>query len=102
MNKYCGEHLIVANEIPTSEPSIQTHRTRSTLQLPHPEDDYSENELGQDEPVAEALIQNDQILHHVKIIKSSPSDTADASQDVNNDLEKENRKRQRVFSKVKH
>lgn len=81
LNKYCGEHLIIANESPVSDPTPPTHQLRSvrdkeksltsnTLELA---DDDSEVF---DHPIAEALIQNEQTFHHLKILKSSPQDEA--------------------------
>lgn len=81
LNKYCGEHLIIANESPISDPTPPTHQLRSvrdkkksltsnTLELA---DDDAEVF---DHPIAEALIQNEQTFHHLKILKSSPQDEA--------------------------
>lgn len=66
MNKYCGQHFIIANEIQETEPTPP--RTRSTLQHQYEDD---ENDEVKGEPVAEALIHNDQQFHHLKIMKSS-------------------------------
>lgn len=89
LNKYCGEHLIIANESPQLDPILppthhqravpdkqKTALTSNTLEL----SDGNEADDGAaevfDEPVAEALIQNEQAFHHLKILKSSPVDDA--------------------------
>lgn len=70
MNKYCGEHLIVVNESPVPEPTYHSQRSLSN----NGNDDTEKNDVDSNGPVAEALIQNEQMFHHLKILKPSPSE----------------------------
>lgn len=108
LNKYCGEHLVIANESPALDPTPPTHQLRSinnkrksltsnTLELA---DDDAEVF---DEPIAEALIQNEQTFHHLKILKSSPAEDAYERQMAGAAEAKLNRQSQRkkVYSQVR-
>lgn len=77
LNKFCGEHLIVVNESP--EPELEYPPTPHHRSLPEENDIdrgglRDENGIERNGPVAEALIQNEQMFHHLKILKPSPSE----------------------------
>lgn len=68
LNKYCGQHLRIENESPDPEPEFPLYQ-RSVP---------SNNDIQRSErngPIAEALIQNEQMFHSLKILKPSPSET---------------------------
>lgn len=77
LNKFCGEHLIVVNETPEPEPILPTQQ-RSLTDDNNFEHGSSrldeENSVERDGPIAEALIQNEQMFHHLKILKPSPTE----------------------------
>lgn len=73
VNKFCGEHLIIANESPVPDPTYHPTQQRSPSENDI-EIDSSGNENKLDGPVAEALIQNEQMFHQLKIWKPSPSE----------------------------
>lgn len=100
MNKYCGEHLIIVNESPLPDPPYPLSPNQRSL--PHNTND-EENSIEQDGPIAEALIQSDQMLHHLKILKSSPSETEYERRKTAAEIEqiKQNsEKRKGVYSQV--
>lgn len=108
MNKYCGQHLIIANEIQEeSEPAFPTHRTRSTLHRYDDADNSGSDEDASDgkgEPVAEALIQNDQQFHHLKILKSAGDEQTPIEPPIKPTKSKNtnaNSKNRRVYSQVR-
>lgn len=92
LNKFCGEHLVVVNEVAELEPE-ETDDMPQQRSLPY-ENDVERVPIGlreenPGEPIAEALIQNEQMFHHLKILKPSPSEienerkTALAAEKVN-------------------
>lgn len=68
ITKYCGEHLVLVNELPEPDPVHQSTNLKRTIKA------KSEKKADRGGPVAEALIQNDQMFHNLKILKSSPSE----------------------------
>lgn len=78
VTKYCGEHLVLVNELPEPDPVPvhQSTKLRRSIESKDEKDaSESENVFSDLEgPVAEALIQNDQMFHNLKILKSSPSE----------------------------
>lgn len=90
VNKYCGQHLIVANEVQDvdSDP-LPLPRARST-----PDDDEERAE-----PVAEALIQNDQNFHHLKILTSSAERPVHVPYEPIKPTKQKNKNR-RIYSQV--
>lgn len=71
MNKFCGEHLKVTNESPEPELELSLHQRSVTNENDMQNDDVGAHRNG---PIAEALIQNEQMFHHLKILKPSPSE----------------------------
>lgn len=71
MNKFCGEHLKVTNESPEPELELSLHQRSVTNENDMQNDDGGAHRNG---PIAEALIQNEQMFHHLKILKPSPSE----------------------------
>lgn len=76
LNKFCGEHLVVVNESPEPDPIPPPHQRSLSNDI---EKKYSSltreaNLVDRDGPIAEALIQNEQMFHHLKILKPSPSE----------------------------
>lgn len=67
VSKYCGEHLVIVNESPVPESTYHSQRS-----LPSTENDVEQAD--EDGPRAEALIQSDQMFHHLKILKPAPSE----------------------------
>lgn len=72
LNKFCGEHLKLTNESPDPEPELSLQQ-RSVSNGDDIQSD--DNSMQRDAPIAEALIQNEQMFHHLKILKPSPSET---------------------------
>lgn len=96
MNKFCGEHLKVTNESPEPELELSLHQ-RS---VPKENDGSRVRRNG---PIAEALIQNEQMFHSLKILKPSPSDKENErrkSAAMAEKLEKTNNKKG-VYSQVR-
>lgn len=80
LNKFCGEHLVVVNESPEPQPDYPTHQrslpyfdSSSDIER-YSKDLHEANNVDREGPVAEALIQNEQMFHHLKILKPSPSE----------------------------
>lgn len=75
--------MVVANESPEPDPELLPYQ-RSVFK-PHDisgdssslhDDGYGDDKGNErDGPIAEALIQNEQMFHHLKILKPSPSET---------------------------
>lgn len=94
MNKYCGQHLIIANEIQPTEPDSLPSPPRS-----HSPTWDADNEPHKGEPVAEALIQNEQSFHHLKILKSSIEQPEQIPYEPIRPTKQKNKNR-RVYSQV--
>lgn len=102
LNKYCGEHLIVVNESP--EPELIS----PTQQRSVPDENNTgsgalrdDNSVERDGPVAEALIQNEQMFHHLKILKPSPSELENEQRQSISQFEKlEKKSPRKVYSQV--
>lgn len=94
MNKYCGQHLIIANEIQPTEPDSLPSPPRS-----HSPTYDADKEPPKGEPVAEALIQNEQSFHHLKILKSSIEQPEQIPYEPIRPTKQKNKNR-RVYSQV--
>lgn len=108
MNKFCGEHLIVVNETPepaleyppsTQQRSLSDENDIDKLSSSLREDD---NDIERNGPVAEALIQNEQMFHHLKILKPSPSEMENERRKSASQAEKlEKQPARKVYSQVR-
>lgn len=102
LNKYCGEHLVVVNEIQELEQEPDN--------VPHQRSLSNENDIervpsgfreeNNDGPIAEALIQNEQMFHHLKILKPSPSELENERRKSASTDENVDRPRKGVYSQV--
>ncbi|KAJ6633172.1 CUB and sushi domain-containing protein 1 [Pseudolycoriella hygida] len=80
LNKFCGEHLLIGNEKSFN-------------------DEFEQPSTRKGEPVAEARMQSDQRLHHLKILKSGENQSPDPiDSHATNERDKKRRKNHRVYS----
>lgn len=104
--KYCGEHLVLVNELPEPDPDpVSVHQsTKLTRSLkPNNEKDASKSGIfssDRDVPVAETLVQNDQMFHNLKIFKSSSSEIQSDRHSVPDEDTKSAILNEGVFSQV--
>lgn len=114
LNKFCGEHLKVENESPEPEPELPTFRQRSNS---HKNDvrratndmernNSNNNNNNDNGPIAEALIQNEQSFHSLKILKPSPSEIEKErrksmqTQAAEKDTDTASQRKGRIYSQV--
>lgn len=108
MNKFCGEHLKIENESPEPEPELPLFHQRSISS--HKNDvrrDTNDMEQRNNNggPIAEALIQNEQMFHSLKILKASPSEINKERQKFPIPRERDNdtasKRKGRIYSQVR-
>lgn len=94
--------MVVVNEVPELEPEPDD--------VPHQRSLSNENDIervpsglreeSNDGPIAEALIQNEQMFHHLKILKPSPSELENERRKSASAAEKMDKPRKGVYSQV--
>lgn len=94
VTKYCGEHLVLVNELPEPDPDpIPVHQSTKLKRSLRPKNEKESSESDnvssdREGPVAEEIIQNDQMFHNLKILKSSPSEIQGNRQSVPDEVTK--------------
>lgn len=108
LNKFCGEHLKVENESPEPESELPSFHQRSIshkndIRRATNDDMVRNNNNGG--PIAEALIQNEQMFHSLKILKPSPSEMEkehhkSAQTDEKDTTDTASKRKGRIYSQV--
>lgn len=100
--------MVVTNESPKPEPEPEYNDSEQQRSSPIANDIeqipnglQEENNIERDEPIAEALIQNEKMFHHLKILKPSPSELENERRISNSDAKKINNPRKGVYSQVR-